>query len=117
MTEHVEAPSLYDLSDEGRARRSFRAEVARDVHTIRTYVQGDVPLYTVHAAGDCFDLRQARALPAPPYGTEARFCFDPATGAPTRREIHRPEGTDVQQAVEVRTEVSADDFRLPAAGG
>ena len=55
--------------------------------------------------------------PSPPYGDRARFCFDRATGAPTRREIHRREGTDVQEAVEVRGVVVAADFRLPVAAG
>ena len=57
---------------------------------------------------------------APDGRTAAVACADGrllTVALDTRREIHRPEGTDVQQAVEVRTEVSADDFRLPVAGG
>jgi len=92
-------------------------EVDREVSALRSYFAGRLPLYGLDRVGDCFALRLRRVYPSPPHGDRARFCFDPATGAPTRREIHRPEGTDVQQAVEVRTDVSADDFRLRVAGG
>jgi hypothetical protein len=91
-------------------------EVRREVSTLRGYFAGPNPLYAVSRDGGCFTLRLRRRYPSPPYGDRARFCFDRATGAPTRREIHRREGTDVQHAVEVRAEVSAADLQLPAAG-
>ena len=95
----------------------YAVEVDREVSALRSYFTGSVPLYALDRQGDCFTLRLRRLYPSPPYGDRARFCFDRVTGAPTRREIHRPEGTDVQQAVEVRTEVSAADLRLPVAAG
>jgi hypothetical protein len=95
----------------------YADEAAREVATLRSYFAGRSPLYTLEHDGDCFTLRLRRRYPSPPYGDRARFCFDRATGAPTRREVHRREGTDVQRAVEVRGEVSADDLRLPVAAG
>ena len=90
--------------------------VHREVSTLRGYFAGRHPLYALAHDGECFTLRLRFRYPSPPYGDRARFCFDRATGAPTRREIHRREGTDVQQAVEVRAEVTAADLRPPAAG-
>jgi len=95
----------------------YSDEVRREVSALRSYFAGTSPLYAVKHDGDCFTLRLRRQYPSPPYGDRARFCFDRVTGAPTRQEIHRKQGTDVQQAVEVRGEVAADDFRLPAAAG
>ena len=95
----------------------YADEVRREVATLRTYFAGSSPLYTVSHAGGCFTLRLRHRYPSPPYGERARFCFDGATGAPTRREIHRREGSDVQRAVEVRAEVSAADLRLPVGPG
>jgi len=95
----------------------YSDEVRREVSALRSYFAGNSSLYTVKHDGDCFTLRLRRQYPSPPYGDRARFCFDRVTGAPTRQEIHRKQGTDVQQAVEVRGEVAADDFRLPAAAG
>lgn len=91
----------------------YADDVSREVATLRSYFAGPHPLYIVGRDRDCFTLRLARRYPSPPFGDRARFCFDRSTGAPTRREIHRPEGTDVQDAVEVRAQVSDADLRLP----
>lgn len=89
-------------------------QVRAEVDRWAGYLTGDVPLYRVETAGDgCFDLRLARVFPSPPYGRRARFCFDEATGAPTYSEIRRDEGTDVLEATQVRSTVSAADFALP----
>lgn len=78
------------------------------------YFEGAVPLYRVETEGDgCFDLTLAQLFPSPPYGRYARFCFDDATGAIVYSEIRKDEGTDVQQAVEVRSTVTDADFALP----
>jgi hypothetical protein len=95
----------------------YADEVRGEVSTLRSYFAGRYPLYTVSRDGGCFTLRLSRRYPSPPYGNRARFCFDRATGAPTKREIHRPEGSDVQEAVEVRAQVVPADFRLPPAAG
>jgi len=95
----------------------YADEVRHEVSILRSYFAGRSPLYVVGHDGDCFTLRLHLRYPSPPYGDRARFCFDRATGAPTRREIHRREGTDVQEVVEVRAVVVAADFRLPVAAG
>jgi hypothetical protein len=70
----------------------------------------------VVADGDCFELSQVRPLPAPPYGTAARFCFDDETGAITYIRVERDEATDVTEATSVRAEVRDSDLRPPADG-
>jgi len=107
----------------GRSRRSYRSVVEREVDTLRGYVEGDVPLYAVDAdeAGSpegqaCFDLEQVRPLPAPPYGTAARFCFDDDTGALVLLRIERDEATDVTTATSVRGTVRDRDVEPPEDG-
>lgn len=100
----------------GRAGRSYRALVRDEVEALRGYVEGPVPLYAVVADGACFDLSQVRPLPAPPYGTEARFCFDDETGALTYIRVERDEAVDVTEATTLRAEVRDDDLRPPENG-
>ncbi|MDZ7734355.1 MAG: hypothetical protein U5R31_15925 [Acidimicrobiia bacterium] len=78
-------------------------------------VEGSRPTYRVVADGDdCFDLTLDRDVAEPPYGSAARFCFDGATGALRYERIEREEGTDVTEAVEIRSQVDDADFRLPS---
>ena len=100
----------------GRAERSYRGLVDDEVEALATYLGGDLPLYSVTADGDCFDLAQVRPLPAPPYGTSARFCFDDETGALTFLRIERYEAVDVTEATSMTGEVRAGDLRPPASG-
>lgn len=111
----------------GRARRSYRSLVAREVENLRSYVDGPAPLYSVEADPDpgpsavrgeqaCFDLEQVRTLPAPPYGTAARFCFDDETGALVGLGIERDEATDVTTATSVRGTVRDRDVEPPEDG-
>jgi hypothetical protein len=104
-------------------------DVAREVDeqlvTLRGYVTGDELLYGVAAtdplevtraggeADRCYSLELLRQLPVAPYGTLARFCFDPETGAPTLLRVERPEAVDVTRAVEVSGRVTDEDLRLP----
>lgn len=95
---------------------AYDRAVVDQLATLEGYVTGPDPLYEVAVdAEDCFVLDQQRPLPAAPYGTRARFCFDPGTGAPTFTEIARPEGTDRLEAVEVRGEVTEQDLTIPPA--
>ena len=100
-----------------RPAAPYADEVRREVSALRSYFVGGASVYALGRDGDCFTLRRRLVYPSPPYGDRARFCFDRATGAPTRREVHRPEGSDVQQAVEVRSEVADADLRLPVGAG
>lgn len=102
--------------DSGPTRRSYRSVVRGEVALLRGYVEGSAPLYAVTADGDCFDLTLGRPLPAPPYGTAARFCFDPDTGATTYLRVERDEATDVTEATSVSADVPVDDLRPPADG-
>jgi hypothetical protein len=99
--------------DAGRAP-PYEEEVAQEVETLATYVQGAVPLYEVTADSDgCFDLELLVEMPAPPYGEEARFCFDEETRAPTLAEIRRTEAVDVRRSTRVSAEVSDEDLAPP----
>jgi hypothetical protein len=93
---------------------SYDDKVADEVATFVSYFAGeDHPLYRVRRAdAGCFDLTLTGLQASPPYGEKARFCFDDATGALTYVRIERPEGTDVTEAVEIRTDVRDDDFQL-----
>lgn len=102
------------------------AEVEEQLTAVEGYVTGDPPLYTVVATGPtevvrqggqgdrCYVLDLLRQLPVAPYGTQARFCFDPATGAPTLLRVERPEAVDVTTAVAVTGQVTDADLELPS---
>jgi hypothetical protein len=99
----------------GQVLPPFEDEVAEEMARWAAYLEGDQPLYRVSTAGDgCFDLALTQVYPSPPYGTEARFCFDEETGAMITNRIVRDEGTEVLTAVEVRADVTDADFALPA---
>lgn len=100
----------------GRAERSYRGLVDDEVDSLASYLDGDVPLYSVTADGDCFDLAQVRPLPAPPYGTAARFCFDEETGAITLLRVERDEAVDLTEATSLTGEVRPRDLRPPETG-
>lgn len=91
----------------------YDEQIASEVETLEGYFEGEHPLYRVSVDGEgCFDLHLTRVFPAPPYGEYARFCFDDATGARIYKEVRQAEGTDVVEAVEIRTDVSDADFAL-----
>lgn len=99
---------------EGKALRPYAEEVEAELRILRQYVIGPDALYTVRQeSGGCFALRLRFVLPAPPYGTSARFCFDPRTLAPVRAEVRRDEGVDVTVAVNVNGDPSDADLAPP----
>jgi hypothetical protein len=93
---------------------SYDDKVADEVATFVSYFAADDhPLYRVRRTEPgCFDLTLTGLRPSPPYGDKARFCFDDATGALTYVRIERPEGTDVTEVVDIRTDVRDSDFQL-----
>jgi hypothetical protein len=105
----------------GGAAPDYRAEVDAEVDSLESYVTGNRPLYQVVDFGDapthCFRLDLAIAVPSPPYGDHALFCFDRPTGAPALTEIQRPEATDQTVAREIRTDIRPDDLQIPADRG
>jgi hypothetical protein len=80
------------------------------MRTLATYVRGAGALYAVRDEGNCFRLRLRLRVLSPPYGERARFCFDPATGAPVRSEIEKREGVDRTVAISVRARPTDDDL-------
>ncbi|MCB1006663.1 MAG: hypothetical protein KDB35_20950 [Acidimicrobiales bacterium] len=100
-----------------RADRSYRGLVDDEVAALEGYFAGDVPLYVPTAtAGGCYTLELARPLPAAPFGTSARFCFDDETGAVTEIRVERPEAVDVTEATSVSARVRPRDLRPPEDG-
>jgi hypothetical protein len=102
------APDGSSSCQQGPPAGPYDDEVAAELAELRRYVS---ELYYL-APGDpgCWVLDLVEAYPSPPYGEEATFCFDPATGAPTRLEVVRPEATDVTEAVEIRATVTGADL-------
>jgi hypothetical protein len=96
----------------GRDLPSYDEEALEEIALLRRYVDGPGrDLYFVDEPQDgCYRLRLAYEVPTPPLGEVATYCFDDATGAPTRTEIVRREGRDLTEAVEIRTEVTARDL-------
>ena len=92
----------------------YDQEVQTGEAVLRQQLLGSQRLYDVTASSaHCYDFRLRVAYPAPPYGRRARFCFDEATGAPTLRDVQRPQGRDLQQAVSVSGQVDAADLAPP----
>lgn len=91
---------------------TYEESVEREVEGVRSIVGGEDPLYDVTIAGaGCFTLDLRRVDPRAPFGIGARFCFDPATGAPTRREVRYEGGISETVVVEeIRTEVTDADL-------
>lgn len=102
----------------GGAAPPYETFVDEELGLLRAMVDGETPLYVVaRVDGDdsgCFLLRlQARIL-APPYGEDATFCFDAATGAMWSSVVHRAEATDTTTTVELRGDVRPSDLVLPS---
>ncbi len=92
---------------------SFTASVASQMSALRGYFAGPIPLYSVvHDGSGCFALTQVREYPSAPYGSAARMCFDPATGALTYVKRWLEGATDVFQAVHVTGQVTDADFTI-----
>jgi hypothetical protein len=97
-------------SDAGPAP-DVEVQADQAVATLRQQVEGPNALYSVRQDRDCFVLRLlVPGYVAPPYGQTATLCYDPATGAPVRTEIHRAEGTDLTVATSVSAAVSDADL-------
>ncbi|MDZ7677566.1 MAG: hypothetical protein U5K29_03330 [Acidimicrobiales bacterium] len=102
--------------DTGFDEDDYAALVDEEVAAMWTYVEGDQPLYLVSRDGDCFELRLARGMHAPPYGRQARFCFDPESGAPSEIQVERDAGTDTVELLSVTSTVTDDDLEAVVTG-
>jgi hypothetical protein len=89
----------------------YDVQVARELSIFSNYFSGETPLYRVEAANaNCFRLHLYRAMPLPPYGDAAQFCFDSATGAMTLFETTSSDGADRTIAQHIRPVVTEADF-------
>ncbi len=106
-------PSGASRCIESSEARPWDEEVDDEVADLASLVSGPSAAYDVTAGPDpgCFTLTLVQEVLAPPYGERAVFCFDEATGAPSRFELHRAEASDVLVAVEIRPEVLPADLR------
>ncbi|MEY2423344.1 MAG: hypothetical protein QOI95_3411 [Acidimicrobiaceae bacterium] len=103
------------------AAPDYTTDVDREIAGLEVYLRGDRPLYRVIDFADsvdhCFRLDLAVAIPSPPYGDHALFCFDRSNFAPSLTVIERVEATDRTQAKVIRTTVAADDLHATADPG
>jgi hypothetical protein len=113
-----------DASGVGRCFRSaddappYDQDVAAEVDALAAYVRGTRPPYAVvDFLNGCFRLDLRIRLPEPTYGTHALFCFDPATGAPSRTVIERPEVKETTTADRIAAAVSDADLEVPEDRG
>src|SRR5438067_12287601 len=85
---------------DGGSAPPYQQDVDRQVRLLRRLVIGPRRAYDVHRVGDgCYRLELRARILAPPYGEDATFCFDEATGAPLRSTVRRAEGTDVHRTI------------------
>ena len=92
----------------------YETEVAKELAIWRATLLGEVPYYRIaQPEAGCFQLDLAVAIPDPPYGDTARFCFDPPTGALARRQIVRATATDTEEATGISTVIPDDAFAPP----
>jgi hypothetical protein len=96
----------------------YDRQVAANEAVLRGQLLGPNRLYDVTATSThCYNFRLRLTYPVPPFGRQARFCFDEETGAPTLRDIDRVEGRDVQQATSVSGQVTDADLAPPPGVG
>lgn len=99
-----ESPAPCQLGPPGGP--TYAESVQREVAGLEDLVLGPDPLYAVALdEPGCFTLDLLRADPRAPFGIEASFCFDDATGAPTARRVRHAGGVEERLVV---TEVSAE---------
>lgn len=91
---------------------TYAESVTEEVDALRALVLGPDPLYRVTRDGEaCFRLDQVRVDPRAPFGFEATFCFDDATGALVRSLVRHDSGVVEERVVtEARAEVTEADL-------
>lgn len=92
--------------------RTYAQSVEREVAGLRSLVSGASRLYSVTAGGPgCFDLELLRVDPRAPFGIEASFCFDAASGAPAGHRVRHEGGIEeIVVVTEIRTDVTDEDL-------
>lgn len=98
----------------GRGGPTYAEDVTAELAGLHSILEGPAPLYAVARAREegCFELAQLRSDPRAPFGTEARFCFDAATGAPVDSRVRYEGGiVEVVAVTEIRAEVTDGDLQ------
>ncbi len=97
----------------------FEDALAAEISELRDVVQPPAKWYAVEGGGvrpvagenaRCFTLRKVVAVPSPPYGEQAEYCFATVDGAPLLNRVERREGTDQRLARQVSRQVSDADI-------
>lgn len=103
---------------------SFEDELAGLISELSDVLQPPAKWYAVEAGGGreiageqarCYVLRRIVAVPSPPYGERAEYCYA-ADGVPLLTRIERREGTDERVATEVSRQVTQGDVDALLAG-
>jgi hypothetical protein len=91
---------------------TYAEDVEAEVEGLRSLLEGPDPVYGVGRGDDgCFALVQRRSEPRAPFGLEARFCFDAATGAPIDSEVRYVGGiVEVVAVTDLVGEVRSEDL-------
>ena len=99
---------------QGESVGPYGDAVDDELSILVSQVLGPGRLYDVSDDGPgCFVLRLGRAIAGPPYGQQARFCFDATSGAMVASRIDRGRAVDVVEVGEVRVDVTDADLRPP----
>ncbi|MGH8990139.1 MAG: hypothetical protein ACRDZ7_01265 [Acidimicrobiia bacterium] len=113
-----EVDSQFLCAPEG-ATVPFDEALAAEMSELRDVVQPPAKWYAVEGGGErevageaarCFTLRRIVAVPSPPYGERAEYCFATADGAPLLNRVERREGTDQRLAGEISRQVDDADI-------
>ena len=91
----------------------YAEQTAEEVANLESYLTGDPALYDVASDGTCYLLQLRVAVAQPPYGRQARMCFDADFGALRYLQVRSAGVTDTFQATAVRA-VSDADFVIEA---
>lgn len=100
---------------QGAAAPDFDDQVADEVDHLAELLDG---VYSVADDGaGCWVLTlELTALPDPPYGGAARFCFDDASGALAHLEERHADRVEVTDAHSIRTTVTDADLAIDRLG-
>jgi hypothetical protein len=106
------------------AAGSYEKEIEAEIEAFRSWFRppgpGLRPRYRVVRRVDgppgCFDLALAVPGAEAPYGTDARLCFDPATGAPSETRRRFQNGiVETETTERIEPTVTAADLALPGS--
>lgn len=91
----------------------YAEQTTQELDNLESYLAGDPALYDVASDGTCYLLQLRVAIPEPPYGRQARMCFDDDFGALRYLQVRTAGVTDTFQATSIRA-VSDADFAIEA---